>query len=78
MTTAPAVSPAPPRRHGCLIVHAEDPAGIGPLPGPPAAPYAGFLRSRPGRAEDVAIAKAVDLARRTGARGQQTTTGRPR
>src|SRR6266566_3810433 len=51
-----------------LIVHAEDPAGIGPPPAPPAASYAGFLRSRPRRAEDAAVAKVVELARRTGAR----------
>jgi allantoinase len=53
-----------------LIVHAEDPAGLVPLPAPPAtvASYAGFLRSRPRRAEDAAIAKVIEFARGTGAR----------
>ncbi|HKB30997.1 MAG TPA: allantoinase AllB [Streptosporangiaceae bacterium] len=50
-----------------LIVHAEDPAGIVPLPARRTA-YADFLRSRPARTEEAAIAKVVELARGTGAR----------
>jgi allantoinase len=51
-----------------LIVHAEDAAGIGRAPPPAGASYASFLRSRPGITEEVAIARVIELARRTGAR----------
>ncbi len=47
-----------------VIVHAEHPHEI-TEPGPD---YAGFLASRPHRAEDHAIAELIDVARDTGAR----------
>jgi allantoinase len=52
---------------GLLIVHAEDPAGIGHLPAP-AVTYASFLGSRPGQAENAAVAKVVEFARDSGGR----------
>lgn len=51
-----------------LIVHAEDAAVIEHAPNPHGSEYAGFLRSRPADAENVAIERVIDLARRTGAR----------
>jgi allantoinase len=54
-----------------LIVHAEDPACLGQLPGPAGAAsedYAAFLRSRPPRAETSAIEAVLVVARRTGVR----------
>jgi allantoinase len=53
---------------GLLIAHAEDADVIAAAP-PPAGPsYARFLASRPGAAEESAIARLVDAARDTGAR----------
>ncbi len=49
-------------------VHAEDPAVLGAAPPASGRSYAGFLRSRPGKAEDAAVATLVEAARRTGAR----------
>ncbi|WP_424923261.1 allantoinase AllB [Amycolatopsis arida] len=51
-----------------LIVHAEDAGTIGCAPAPSGPDYAGFLRSRPAEAEHRAIARVLELARRTGAR----------
>ena len=51
-----------------LIVHAEDPAVIGAVPGPAGRTYASFLASRPPRAEESAIAHLLDAAARHGAR----------
>jgi allantoinase len=53
---------------GLLIAHAEDPAVIDAAPQPQGASYAAFLASRPGRAEETAIAGLVAAARDTGAR----------
>ena len=51
-----------------MVVHAEDHDAIDHAP-PPAGPqYAGFLRSRPRDAEDLAVRRLVDLAGATGAR----------
>jgi len=51
-----------------LIVHAEDPQVIAEAP-PPAGPhYSRFLASRPRAAENKAIARVIDAARRTGGR----------
>jgi allantoinase len=51
-----------------VIVHAEDAAAIGAAPRPRGPGYRSFLRSRPAAAEVIAIARVVELARRTGAR----------
>ncbi|WP_027946336.1 allantoinase AllB [Amycolatopsis taiwanensis] len=51
-----------------MIVHAEDSAAIEHAPGPHGTRYADFLRSRPREAENLAIARVIELARRTGAR----------
>jgi allantoinase len=48
-----------------LIVHAEDEGAIGPAHGDR---YANFLASRPRGAENLAIARLIELARTTGAR----------
>jgi allantoinase len=48
-----------------LIVHAEDAEAIGPAHG---RRYADFLASRPRGAENLAIARMIELARMTGAR----------
>jgi allantoinase len=53
---------------GLLIAHAEDPGVIAAAPSPSGASYAGFLASRPGAAEESAIAGLVAAARDTGAR----------
>ncbi|WP_232807139.1 allantoinase AllB [Geodermatophilus chilensis] len=53
---------------GLVIVHAEDPATIAGAPAPSGGRYTDFLRSRPGAAEDRAIATVVAATRRTGAR----------
>ena len=50
------------------IVHAEDDAAIERAPAPRGAEYAAFLRSRPRAAENVAIGRVIEAARRTGAR----------
>lgn len=51
-----------------LVVHAEDPDAIASAPRRAGPVYADFLRSRPGAAENTAVAGLVELARRTGAR----------
>jgi allantoinase len=52
--------------HGSLLlVHAEDPAELGPVGG---RDYAAFLRSRPPRAETAAIEAVIETARDTGVR----------
>jgi allantoinase len=53
---------------GLLLVHAEDPTVLAAAPEPRGPSYDGFLASRPAVAEDTAIARVVDAARRTGAR----------
>ena len=53
---------------GLLIVHAEDPAVIGAAPRPAGPRYADFLASRPGAAENTAIAGLIAPARRLRAR----------
>jgi allantoinase len=53
---------------GLLIAHAEDADVIAAAPGPVGASYADFLASRPGAAEESAIAGLVAAARATGAR----------
>jgi allantoinase len=50
------------------IVHAEDDAAIERAPAPRGEKYAAFLRSRPRGAENVAVARVIEAARRTGAR----------
>jgi allantoinase len=52
---------------GLLIAHAEDAEVIAALPEPKGSRYAGFLASRPGRAERSAIGQVVAAARDTGA-----------
>jgi allantoinase len=56
------------RFDGLLIAHAEDPGVIAAAPSPSGPGYAGFLASRPGAAEESAIAGLVAAARDTGAR----------
>jgi allantoinase len=51
-----------------LIVHAEDAGVIDHAPAARGARYADFLASRPRGAENLAIARVIELARRTGAR----------
>jgi allantoinase len=51
-----------------LIVHAEDAGAIDHAPDPNGDRYAGFLASRPRGAENLAIARVIELARWTGAR----------
>jgi allantoinase len=51
-----------------MIVHAEDSDAIEHAPSAAGDQYAGFLRSRPRGAENIAIAQVIELARRTGAR----------
>jgi allantoinase len=51
-----------------LIVHAEDAEAIDHAPSAHGDRYADFLASRPRSAENVAIARVIDLAWRTGAR----------
>jgi allantoinase len=53
---------------GLLIVHAEDASTIDRAAPPDGRSYPAFLRSRPSEAEDRAIARVIELARRTGAR----------
>ncbi|MBA2388813.1 MAG: allantoinase AllB [Geodermatophilaceae bacterium] len=52
---------------GLMLVHAEDPAVIGAAQAAGGPAYRDFLASRPARAEDTAIATAIDAARRSGA-----------
>ena len=57
------------RGFGALtIVHAENDAAIERAPSPHGEKYAGFLRSRPRGAENVAVAQVIEAARWTGAR----------
>ncbi|MTD55315.1 allantoinase AllB [Amycolatopsis pithecellobii] len=51
-----------------MIVHAEDAATIEQASQPVGAQYKNFLNSRPREAENVAIARVIELAQRTGAR----------
>jgi allantoinase len=53
---------------GLLIVHAEDPDSIEHAPDASGEHYDGFLHSRPRGAENLAIARVIELARRTGTR----------
>jgi allantoinase len=53
---------------GLLIVHAEDSNTIDHAPHAHGSHYDGFLASRPRDAENLAVARVVDLARRTGCR----------
>jgi allantoinase len=53
---------------GLLIVHAEDAHRIAHAPSPDGASYLAFLRSRPREAESAAVARVIELARRTGCR----------
>jgi allantoinase len=53
---------------GLLLVHAEDPGVLSAAPAATGRSYADFLDSRPGRAEEVAVATVIEAAERTGAR----------
>lgn len=53
---------------GRLIVHAEDPDVLDRAPDCAGRDYADFLASRPETAENEAIARVIDVARRTGVR----------
>ena len=53
---------------GLLIAHAEDADAIAAAPEPQGPSYAGFLASRPGAAEESAIARLIADVRVTGAR----------
>ncbi len=53
---------------GLMIVHAEDSAAIDRAPSASGDSYADFLASRPREAENLAVARVVELARRTGCR----------
>jgi allantoinase len=54
---------------GLLIVHAEDPSAIDHAPSAHGPRYLDFLSSRPRAAENLAIARVIQAARGTGARG---------
>ena len=53
---------------GLMVVHAEDPGVLADAPAGGGPSYAAFVGSRPHRAEDVAISRLLDLARRHDAR----------
>jgi allantoinase len=53
---------------GLMIVHAEDPHVLDDAPVVGGTNYRHFLASRPRRAEDKAVARLIELARRTGCR----------
>lgn len=53
---------------GLILVHAEDAAVIDEAPAAHGPAYDDFLRSRPRAAENLAIARVVELARQTGVR----------
>jgi allantoinase len=53
---------------GLMIVHAEDSAAIDRAPSAHGRAYRDFLRSRPRGAENVAVARVIELARWTGCR----------
>jgi len=56
------------RLGGLLVVHAEDSGVIEAAPAVPGASYSDFLASRPGAAENLAVADLVAVARATGCR----------
>ncbi|GAB3884942.1 allantoinase AllB [Terrabacter terrigena] len=56
------------RLDALMIVHAEDAHTIDHAPPSDGRAYVGFLRSRPRAAEDLAVARVVEQARRTGGR----------
>lgn len=51
-----------------MVVHAEDAQTVACAPAPSGRSYRGFLDSRPREAENAAVTRVVELARRTGAR----------
>lgn len=53
---------------GLMVVHAEDAQTVANAPAPSGRSYRSFLDSRPREAENAAVARVVELARRTGAR----------
>ncbi|MET0955811.1 MAG: allantoinase AllB, partial [Cryobacterium sp.] len=53
---------------GLLVVHAEDPAVLDRSENAGGTAYADFVASRPDEAEDAAIARVIDVGRRTGVR----------
>jgi allantoinase len=53
---------------GLLVVHAEDPAVLELHENAGGTAYADFVASRPDAAEDAAIARVIDVVRRTGVR----------
>lgn len=53
---------------GLMIVHAEDSQAIDRAPAPEGPSYADFLSSRPRGAENLAVARVIELARWTGCR----------
>ena len=53
---------------GLLVVHAEDPAVLESSPNAGGTGYLDFVASRPDAAEDAAIARVIDVVRRTGVR----------
>ena len=53
---------------GLMIVHAEDADAIDHAPAPQGTSYSAFLASRPRGAENLAVARVIELARCTGAR----------
>ncbi|PXA67352.1 allantoinase AllB [Cryobacterium arcticum] len=53
---------------GLLVVHAEDPAVLDRSENAGGTAYADFVASRPDEAEDAAIARVIDVVRRTGVR----------
>lgn len=56
------------RLDAMMIVHAEDPDVIGSAPDASGPDYAGFLASRPDKAEELAIQTVIERVRRTGVR----------
>lgn len=53
---------------GLMVVHAEDAQTVANAPAPSGRSYRSFLDSRPREAENAAVARVVELARRAGAR----------
>lgn len=53
---------------GLLLVHAEDPAVLESHRNAGGTGYSDFVASRPDRAEDAAVARVIDVVRRTGVR----------
>ncbi|MGH3326611.1 MAG: allantoinase AllB [Streptomycetales bacterium] len=56
------------RFDGLMVVHAEDPGALTHAPPSRGASYRDFLASRPRAAENVAVDRVIEAARRTGAR----------